>query len=111
VSVDRGFTEPERLRELCLDGEHRGALGLVRERIENAFELLAVDAIDDGIELVADALARRGGEVLSTQPLTVKDAARIMRDAVKDKSYRAFPLGQAAGHFLRSRRKRLTPDS
>jgi integrase len=43
--------------------------------------------------------------------LTLEDAARMMRDAVKDKSYRAFPLGQEAGHYLRSKRKRLTASS
>lgn len=40
--------------------------------------------------------------------LTLADAARIMREATKDKSYRAFPLGQEAGHYLRHKRKRLT---
>jgi site-specific recombinase XerC len=30
---------------------------------------------------------------------------------VKDKSYRAFPLGQEAGHYLRAKRKRLTASS
>jgi hypothetical protein len=30
--------------------------------------------------------------------LTVAEAARVLREAVKDKSYRAFPLGQEAGH-------------
>jgi site-specific recombinase XerD len=30
---------------------------------------------------------------------------------VKDKSYRAFPLGLEAGHYLRAKRKRLTTDS
>jgi len=43
--------------------------------------------------------------------LTIEAAAAMMRDAVKDKSYRAFPLGQEAGHYLRSKRKRLTPAS
>jgi site-specific recombinase XerC len=43
--------------------------------------------------------------------LTVPEAARIMREAVKDKSYRAFPLGQEAGHYLRWKRKRLTVES
>jgi integrase/recombinase XerC len=43
--------------------------------------------------------------------LTLADAARIVRDAVKDKSYRAFPLGQEAGHYLRNKRKRLTAES
>ncbi len=43
--------------------------------------------------------------------LTVADAARVLREALKDKSYRAFPLGQDAGHYLRSKGKRLTKDS
>ena len=30
---------------------------------------------------------------------------------MKDKSYRAFPLGQEAGHYLRAKRKRLTVSS
>ena len=30
---------------------------------------------------------------------------------MKDKSYRAFPLGQEAGHYLRAKRKRLTASS
>jgi site-specific recombinase XerD len=43
--------------------------------------------------------------------LTLAEAARMMRDSVKDKSYRAFPLGQEAGHYLRHKRKRLTASS
>lgn len=46
--------------------------------------------------------------------MTVLDlplATRIVREAVRDKSYRAFPLGQEAGHFLRFKRKRLTASS
>lgn len=38
-------------------------------------------------------------------------AARLLREAVKDKSYRALPLGQEAGHYLRAKRKRLTTSS
>jgi hypothetical protein len=30
---------------------------------------------------------------------------------MKDKSYRAFPLGLEAGHYLRAKGKRLTKDS
>lgn len=41
----------------------------------------------------------------------VREAWMIVADAVKDKSYRAFPLGQEAGHYLRWKRKRLTPPS
>jgi site-specific recombinase XerC len=43
------------------------------------------------------------------QPLQL--AARAQREAVKNKAYRAFPLGQEAGYFLRFKRKRLTPRS
>ena len=44
-------------------------------------------------------------QTLSPSILTVADAARVLREAVKDKSYRAFPLGQEAGHYLRAKRK------
>jgi site-specific recombinase XerC len=40
--------------------------------------------------------------------LTLAAATRIVREAVKDKSYRALPLGLEAGHYLRHKRKRLT---
>jgi hypothetical protein len=30
---------------------------------------------------------------------------------MKDKSYRAFPIGLEAGHYLRAKRKRLTKES
>lgn len=33
--------------------------------------------------------------------LTLADAARMMREAVKDKSYRATPLGLEVAHFMR----------
>jgi hypothetical protein len=58
-----GHTEPERLRELRLAKEHRAALGLVRERIERALELLAVDATDDACDLLCDALQLLEAEV------------------------------------------------
>lgn len=35
-------------------------------------------------------------------------AARMLRDRVKDKSYRAYPLGQEAGEYLRWKRGRIT---
>ena len=56
MSLNPRHTEPERLRQLRLDKERRNALGLILERIHNALELLAVDAIDDGIALLAEAL-------------------------------------------------------
>jgi site-specific recombinase XerC len=43
--------------------------------------------------------------------LTLADAARMMREAMKDKSYRAWPLGQEAAGYLYAKRKRLTPAS
>jgi integrase/recombinase XerD len=41
---------------------------------------------------------------MSTLDLTVADAARIMREATKDKSYLAYPLGLEWGEFLRAKR-------
>jgi hypothetical protein len=43
--------------------------------------------------------------------LTLADAAAMLRDAVKDKGYRAYPLGQDAEAYLRAKRKRLTTAS
>jgi integrase len=39
------------------------------------------------------------------------EVARQYRESLKDKSYRAYPLGQEAGRYLRAKRKRLTKDS
>jgi hypothetical protein len=36
-------------------------------------------------------------------------AARVQREAVKNKAYRAFPIGQEAGAYLRQNRGRLLP--
>jgi hypothetical protein len=33
--------------------------------------------------------------------LTLAEAARMMRDSVKDKSYRATPLGLLVGRYIR----------
>jgi hypothetical protein len=38
-------------------------------------------------------------------------AARVQREAVKNKAYRAFPLGQEAGAYLRQNRGRLLPNT
>jgi site-specific recombinase XerC len=43
--------------------------------------------------------------------LTLAQAARIMREAVRDKSYQLFPIGQDAATYLRVKRKRLTDSS
>lgn len=38
-------------------------------------------------------------------------AARIVRESLKDKTYRAYPMGGEAGAYLRWKRGRLTPES
>lgn len=43
--------------------------------------------------------------------ISYPEAARIVRQAVRDKSYRAFPMGQRAGEYLRWKRGRLTESS
>ena len=51
---------------------------------------------------------------MSTQTvdsLTLAEAARIMREAVRDKSYQLCPLGEEIAGYLRAKRKRLTDDS
>jgi len=48
---------------------------------------------------------------MSTAELTLREAARIMREAVRDKSYQQYPLGQDAAAYLRVKRKRLTDSS
>lgn len=40
--------------------------------------------------------------------LTLAEAARIMREAIRDKSYQLHPMGQEAAAYLRVKRKRLT---
>lgn len=48
---------------------------------------------------------------LRHDPLTLAEAARIMREATEDKSYQDTPLGQEAASYLRIKRKRLTASS
>ncbi len=43
--------------------------------------------------------------------LTLEEATRILREAVRDKSYQLLPLGQEAAVYLRAKRKRLTDAS
>ena len=43
--------------------------------------------------------------------LTLAELAPMMRDALKDKSYQASPLGEDAAGYLRVKRKRLTESS
>ena len=72
-------------------------------------DLRASGALDSGDS--ADLVERRAMEFAQrfvSPGLTLTEAARIIRDAVKDKSYRAFPIGQEAGAYLRGRRKRFT---
>jgi integrase/recombinase XerC len=48
---------------------------------------------------------------LRPDALTIAEAARILREATKDKSYQLLPLGQDAAVYLRAKRKRLTDSS
>lgn len=48
---------------------------------------------------------------MSAATLTLADAARMIRDAVRDKSYRTSPLGGDVGRYFRWKRGRLTPAS
>ena len=43
--------------------------------------------------------------------LTYLEAARIVREHVRDKTYQLYPLGQEAAGYLRAKRKRLTDSS
>src|SRR5438874_182690 len=43
--------------------------------------------------------------------LTLQQAARIMREAVRDKSYQVTPVGEEIANYLHVKRKRLTPSS
>lgn len=40
-----------------------------------------------------------------------REASRVVEQAIRDKSYRQYPLGQEAGRYLRAKRKRLTETS
>jgi hypothetical protein len=42
------------------------------------------------------------------RPLDFAEAQRIVREAMRDKSYQLYPLGMEAAAYLRSKRKRLT---
>jgi integrase len=48
---------------------------------------------------------------VTTLALTLPSAARMMREATKNKAYRAYPLGGEAGRYLRWKRGRLTAES
>jgi integrase len=43
--------------------------------------------------------------------MTLSEAARVMRNAVRDKSYQLTPLGEDVADYLRHKRKRLTDSS
>lgn len=58
----------------------------------------------------ADTARARQQEVSPDATATLQAlqvAARVQREAVKNKAYRAFPLGQEAGAYLRQNRGRL----
>jgi site-specific recombinase XerD len=49
--------------------------------------------------------------VLDSPALTLMEATRIVREALKDKSYQRYPMGEEAAAYLRVKRKRLTDSS
>jgi site-specific recombinase XerC len=54
--------------------------------------------------------AHEGGLAVSVVALDPYQlAARTLRERLKDKSYRAYPMGQEAGEYLRWKRGRITP--
>lgn len=48
---------------------------------------------------------------VQSSPLTLAQAARIMREATRDKSYQLTPMGHEAASYLRAKRTRLTESS
>jgi site-specific recombinase XerC len=48
---------------------------------------------------------------MSVSALTIAEAQRIVREAVRDKSYQLLPMGAEAARYLRVKRKRLTDSS
>lgn len=48
---------------------------------------------------------------VAVDTLTLAEAARMLREATKDKSYQLLPLGSDAAAYLRQKRKRLTDAS
>src|SRR3954465_11646992 len=56
-------------------------------------------------------MSERATAIAPASFLTVAEAARIMREAMRDKSYQLLPLGQEAAVYLRVKRKRLTASS
>jgi site-specific recombinase XerD len=61
---------------------------------------------------------KEGGEsagVVARSPVSSLDAyqeaARILRERVKSKAYRAYPMGEKAGEYLRWKRGRITPST
>jgi integrase/recombinase XerC len=53
----------------------------------------------------------RGGVPARGAPPTLAEAARLIREAVRDKSYQLTPIGADAAGYLRAKRKRLTESS
>ena len=53
----------------------------------------------------------RGGVPARGAPPTLAEAARLIREAVRDKSYQLTPIGADAAGYLRAKRKRLTDSS
>jgi hypothetical protein len=53
----------------------------------------------------------RGGAPAPGASPTLAEAARLIREAVRDKSYQLTPIGADAAGYLRAKRKRLTDSS
>jgi hypothetical protein len=47
----------------------------------------------------------------ATPALTLAEAQRIVREAMRDRSYQLLPMGMEAAGYLRMKRKRLTKGS
>ena len=74
---------------------------------------ILADNMNDPRDAVGARGSGTGGSSSHAMPtlLTLAEAARLLREAVKDKSYRAYPLGQEAGHYLRTNKKRFSRDT
>jgi hypothetical protein len=75
-------------REAWIEGDPRGQLTL--------FDVL--DRVPTDSIVANETSPRSNG---GTARLTLGEAARIIREAVKDKSYRSTPIGLEVAHFIR----------
>lgn len=71
----------------------------------------AVGARTPILQAAKDATQAAESMGRSLPNLTLEQAARIMREAVRDKSYQVTPLGEEVANYLHAKRKRLTDSS